>query len=69
MQTLVRAARNGTRVIYIPGNHDELARQFIGLKLGEIAVVEDAIHVTADGRRDRARDSSGERSHAQDRPE
>ena len=51
VQKLLRAARKGTRVVYIPGNHDEIARQFIGLKLGEVAIVEDAIHVTADGRR------------------
>lgn len=51
VQKILRSARKGTKVIYIPGNHDELARQFIGLRLGEIAVKEDAIHVTADGRR------------------
>lgn len=51
VQKLLRSARKGTRVVYIPGNHDELLRQFIGLQLGEIAVVQDAIHTTADGRR------------------
>jgi UDP-2,3-diacylglucosamine pyrophosphatase LpxH len=51
VQKLLRSARKGTKVIYIPGNHDELLRQFIGLNLGEIAVVEDDIHVTADGKR------------------
>jgi UDP-2,3-diacylglucosamine pyrophosphatase LpxH len=51
VQKLLRRARKGTKVIYIPGNHDEHARQFIGLALGEIVVREDAIHVTADGKR------------------
>ena len=47
VQKLLRNARKGTRVIYIPGNHDELARQFIGLAIGDIAVVEEAIHTHA----------------------
>jgi UDP-2,3-diacylglucosamine pyrophosphatase LpxH len=51
VQKILRSARKGTKVIYIPGNHDELVRQFIGLHLGGIAIVEDAVHTTADGRR------------------
>jgi UDP-2,3-diacylglucosamine pyrophosphatase LpxH len=51
VQKLLRTARKGTRVVYIPGNHDELSRQFIGLSFGGIQVVEDAIHVTASGKR------------------
>ena len=51
VQKVLRAARKGTKVVYIPGNHDEHLRQFIGLQLGGISIAEDAIHVTADGRR------------------
>jgi UDP-2,3-diacylglucosamine pyrophosphatase LpxH len=51
VQKLLRMARKGTRVVYIPGNHDELSRQFIGLSFGGIEVVEDAIHLTIDGKR------------------
>jgi UDP-2,3-diacylglucosamine pyrophosphatase LpxH len=51
VQKLLRTVRKGTRVLYLPGNHDELVRQFIGLQLGGIAIVEDAIHTTADGKR------------------
>jgi UDP-2,3-diacylglucosamine pyrophosphatase LpxH len=51
VQKILRNARKGTRVVYVPGNHDELVRQFIGLHLGGIAIVEDAIHTTADGKR------------------
>ena len=51
VQKILRAARKGTKVVYIPGNHDEDIRQFVGLQFGDIAVAEDAIHVTADGRR------------------
>jgi UDP-2,3-diacylglucosamine pyrophosphatase LpxH len=51
VQKILRAARKGTRVIYVPGNHDALSRQFIGLSFGGIEVVEEAIHVTARGAR------------------
>jgi UDP-2,3-diacylglucosamine pyrophosphatase LpxH len=51
VQKILRRARKGTRVLYIPGNHDEAAREYIGMQFGGVAVVNDAIHVTADGRR------------------
>lgn len=51
VQKLLRKARKGTRVIYVPGNHDSMARQFIGLAFGDIEVADEVIHVTADGRR------------------
>ena len=51
IQKLLRKARKGTRIIYIPGNHDERFRDFIGARFGRIAVMQDAIHVTADKKR------------------
>jgi UDP-2,3-diacylglucosamine pyrophosphatase LpxH len=51
VQKVLRKARKGTQVIYIPGNHDSMARQFIGLSFGDIRVMEDAVHVMVDGRR------------------
>lgn len=51
VQKLLRSARKGCKVIYVPGNHDEFARGFIGHQFGGIDVVEDAVHVMADGRR------------------
>ena len=51
LQKLLKQARKGGKVIYIPGNHDEVGRQFIGLSFGRIKIRNDAIHVTADGRR------------------
>ena len=51
VQKLLRKARKGTRVIYVPGNHDSMARQFMGLAFGDIEVADEVIHVTADGRR------------------
>lgn len=51
VQKLLRKARKGTRVIFVPGNHDEFARRYVELNFGGVDVVEDCIHVTADGRR------------------
>ena len=51
VQKLLRKARKGTRVIYVPGNHDEFARKFLEHSFGGIEVAEEWIHTTADGRR------------------
>ena len=51
VQKLLRRARKGCKVIFIPGNHDEFARGFQALEFGGIEVREDAVHTTADGRR------------------
>lgn len=50
VQKLLRRARKGCRIVYVPGNHDEFAREFIGHQFGGIEVMEEAVHVTADGR-------------------
>ena len=49
VQKLLRRGRKGCRIVYVPGNHDEFARGFIGHQFGGIEVVEDAMHTTADG--------------------
>ena len=51
VQKLLRKARKGTKLIYVPGNHDEILRQYTGRHFGGVDVVREAIHVTADGRR------------------
>jgi UDP-2,3-diacylglucosamine pyrophosphatase LpxH len=51
IQKVLRKARKGTRVTYIAGNHDEAMRQFLGLAFGGIDIRDEAVHVTADGRR------------------
>ncbi|MCE7796091.1 metallophosphoesterase family protein [Sphingobium sufflavum] len=48
---IMKRARRGTRVIYIPGNHDEMFRQFTGLNFGGVEVRRKKIHITADGRK------------------
>jgi UDP-2,3-diacylglucosamine pyrophosphatase LpxH len=50
IQKILRKARKGTRVIYIPGNHDELVTSFCGA-YGNIEIKENALHVTTSGER------------------
>jgi UDP-2,3-diacylglucosamine pyrophosphatase LpxH len=51
IQKLLRKARKGARLIYIPGNHDEFLRDYFGTHFGGVVVTEQAIHVAADRRR------------------
>jgi UDP-2,3-diacylglucosamine pyrophosphatase LpxH len=51
VQKLLRKARKGTRVIYVPGNHDEPLRDYTEMQFGGVTVLGEAIHETADGRR------------------
>jgi UDP-2,3-diacylglucosamine pyrophosphatase LpxH len=51
VQKLLRKARKGTQVIFIPGNHDEFARRYVEHNFGGIDVAEEWIHQTADGRK------------------
>jgi UDP-2,3-diacylglucosamine pyrophosphatase LpxH len=51
VQKLLRKARKGARIFYVPGNHDEFLRAYYGSHFGGVEVVEHAIHITADGRR------------------
>jgi len=50
IQKILRKARKGTRVLYIPGNHDELITSFCGA-YGNIEIAPSTIHVTACGER------------------
>lgn len=51
VQKLLRRARKGCKVVFIPGNHDEFARGFLVHEFGGIEVRADAVHTTADGKR------------------
>ena len=44
-------AAAGTRVIYIPGNHDELLRDYVGMNFNGVELLADCVHETADGKR------------------
>jgi UDP-2,3-diacylglucosamine pyrophosphatase LpxH len=51
VQKILRKARKGTKVIYVPGNHDEAARDYCGLNFGGVQVMRETIHEGADGKR------------------
>nr|WP_300315216.1 UDP-2,3-diacylglucosamine diphosphatase [Halomonas sp.] len=48
---ILRLARSGCEIIYIPGNHDAALRRLCGLKVHRVSIERRAIHETADGRR------------------
>jgi UDP-2,3-diacylglucosamine pyrophosphatase LpxH len=50
VRCVLKQARKGTRVVYVPGNHDEGFRDFAGLEFGGIELLPEAVHETADGR-------------------
>ena len=51
VQKVLRRARQGCQVVFIPGNHDEALREYAGVTFGDIRLETDWIHRTADGRR------------------
>jgi len=51
VQKILRKARKGTQVIYVPGNHDEFARGYLSHTFGDIQVVEETVHTLLDQRR------------------
>ena len=51
VRLLLHKAQHGTRVIFVPGNHDESLRPYAGMTLGGIEVHDQLVHVAADGRR------------------
>ncbi len=51
IQKLLKKVHRGARLIFIPGNHDEFARDYVGQNFGGIEVAETAIHLGADGKR------------------
>jgi UDP-2,3-diacylglucosamine pyrophosphatase LpxH len=51
IRTILGKAKHGTRVVYVPGNHDRTFRDHDGLVLGNVEICREAVHETADGRR------------------
>jgi UDP-2,3-diacylglucosamine pyrophosphatase LpxH len=47
---ILRKVHEGTRVIYVPGNHDEVFRDYCGVSLAGVELKREAVHETADGR-------------------
>lgn len=51
LRLIVEKARSGTRVVYVPGNHDELARALCGSLLAGVEVHQQIVHTTRKGQR------------------
>ena len=51
IQKVLRKARKGTKVFYVPGNHDEWLRDYTELQMGGVWLLDEVVHVTADGRK------------------
>jgi UDP-2,3-diacylglucosamine pyrophosphatase LpxH len=51
VREVLEKARNGTQVIYVPGNHDELFRAHLGADFGNVLIRDELVHETADGQR------------------
>jgi UDP-2,3-diacylglucosamine pyrophosphatase LpxH len=51
VRRVMKRAKRGTKVIYVPGNHDEMFRQFAGMNFGGVEIRLRATHTTADGRK------------------
>ncbi len=51
LQKVLRKARKGTQVVYVPGNHDEAARHYVGVDFGGIAIRAESTHFTSTGLR------------------
>lgn len=51
VQLILQKVENGTRVIYLPGNHDEMLRSYVGSEVNGIAIKNEAIHTTVTGGR------------------
>jgi UDP-2,3-diacylglucosamine pyrophosphatase LpxH len=51
VQKVLRRARHGAKVVFVPGNHDEALRDYVGSSFGDIRVVREHVHTAADGKR------------------
>jgi UDP-2,3-diacylglucosamine pyrophosphatase LpxH len=51
MRRFLTLAKRGARITYVTGNHDEFLRRYSDLEMGNIHLVDEAVHETADGTR------------------
>jgi UDP-2,3-diacylglucosamine pyrophosphatase LpxH len=51
VQKILKKARHDVNVCFIPGNHDEALREYIGSAFGDINLVRDYVHTAVDGKR------------------
>ncbi len=51
LKILAIAKESKTEVFYVPGNHDEIMRQYNGMNLGNVSMENEFVHVTVDGKK------------------
>lgn len=51
VRRILKMAHRGTRVVYVVGNHDEMLRDYAGMNLGGVEIVNDIVHHCVDGRK------------------
>lgn len=51
VQKILRKGRKGAQIVYLPGNHDEFLRDYLGTHFGGVEVADAVVHPTADGKR------------------
>ncbi len=51
VQKILKRARHGVQVVFVPGNHDDVLREHVGVSFGHIQLRSDHVHVAADGKR------------------
>lgn len=51
VQKVLRRGRHGNQIIFVPGNHDEALREYVGMAFGDVRLEHEYVHVTADGKR------------------
>jgi UDP-2,3-diacylglucosamine pyrophosphatase LpxH len=51
VQKMLKRARHQVKVVFVPGNHDEALREYVGSNFGDIQVLRETVHTAADGRR------------------
>jgi UDP-2,3-diacylglucosamine pyrophosphatase LpxH len=51
VNAILTKVKNGTRVVYVPGNHDEMLRFYCGLLVAGVELQREAIHTTAENKR------------------
>ncbi len=51
IRRLLKRDAKGTKIVFVPGNHDEMFREYNGLHFGGVEIANVAYHTTADGKR------------------
>lgn len=51
IRTILGKAKHHTKVVYVPGNHDEMLRDYDGAVFGNVQIERETIHTTADNRK------------------